>query len=57
LGKTWSAVVVSSGGMGILPIKVIVSVTDWKDRCYRNFWHIRIDHNQTGCGALSWAFS
>ena len=41
--KTRPAVVVSSDAIGILPIKVIVPVTDWKDRFSRNLWHIRVD--------------
>jgi mRNA interferase MazF len=41
--KTRPAVVVSSDAVGILPIKMIAPVTDWKDHYSRNLWHIRID--------------
>lgn len=41
--KTRPAVVVSSDAIGILPIKMIAPVTDWKDRYSWNLWHIRID--------------
>lgn len=45
--KTRPAVVVSSDAIGILPIKVIVPLTDWKDRYSKNLWHIRIDPDKT----------
>jgi mRNA interferase MazF len=41
--KTRPAVVVSSDTIGILPIKMIAPVMDWKDHYSRNLWHIRID--------------
>ena len=41
--KTRPAVVVSSDGVGRLPIKLVAPVTDWKDRYTGNVWHIRID--------------
>ena len=45
--KTRPAVVVSSDAIGILPIKMIAPVTDWKDHYARNLWHIRIDPDKT----------
>jgi mRNA interferase MazF len=39
--------VVSSDAIGILPIKMIAPVTDWKDRYSRNLLHIRIDPDKT----------
>jgi len=45
--KTRPAVVVSSDAIGILPIKIVAPVTDWKDRYSRNLWHIRIDPDKT----------
>ena len=45
--KTRPAVVVSSDAIGILPIKIVAPVTDWKDRYSRNLWHIRIDPDKS----------
>lgn len=45
--KTRPAVVVSSDAIGILPIKMIAPVTDWKDHFSRNLWHIRIEPDKT----------
>jgi mRNA interferase MazF len=41
--KIRPAVVVSSNEIGILPIKLIAPITDWKDRYSRNLWHVKID--------------
>jgi mRNA interferase MazF len=41
--KTRPAIVVNSNAIGKLPVKLIASVTDWKDYFNKNFWHIRID--------------
>ncbi|MCI0420273.1 MAG: type II toxin-antitoxin system PemK/MazF family toxin [Acidobacteria bacterium] len=41
--KIRPAVVVSSDGIGALPIKLVAPVTDWKDRYARQYWHVRID--------------
>ena len=41
--KTRPAVVLSSDGVGRLPIKLIAPITDWKDHYARNIWHIRLD--------------
>jgi mRNA interferase MazF len=41
--KIRPAVVVSSNHIGILPIKLVAPITDWKDRYFRNLWHVRID--------------
>jgi mRNA interferase MazF len=45
--KTRPAVVVSSDAIGILPIKIIAPVTEWKDHFSRNLWHIRLDSDKT----------
>ena len=45
--KTRPAVVVSSDAIGILPIKLIAPVTEWKNHYTRNLWHIRIDPDKT----------
>ena len=41
--KTRPAVVVSSDGVGRLPIKLVAPVTDWKEYFSSNIWHVRID--------------
>ncbi len=40
--KKRPAVVVSSDAVGILPIKLIAQVTDWKDRYTSNIWQVKI---------------
>lgn len=44
--KTRPAVVVSSDAAGILPVKLVAPITDWKDRYAQSFWHVRIDPDQ-----------
>jgi mRNA interferase MazF len=41
--KTRPAVIVSSDSVGVLPVKLIAPVTDWKDRYAHSSWHVRID--------------
>lgn len=41
--KIRPAVVISSNDVGALPIKLVAPITDWKDRYFRNLWHVRID--------------
>ncbi|MDO8588686.1 MAG: type II toxin-antitoxin system PemK/MazF family toxin [Armatimonadota bacterium] len=41
--KTRPAVVVSSDGVGILPIRVVVPITKWKDAFAGNCWHVKIE--------------
>ena len=40
--KKRPAVIVSSDAVGILPIKLIAPVTDWKERYTNNIWHVKI---------------
>ena len=44
--KTRPAVIVSSDLVGILPLKVIVPFTEWKDRYDQAPWMVRIDPDQ-----------
>jgi mRNA interferase MazF len=44
--RTRPAVIVSSDLIGILPLKVIVPLTEWKDRYGSAPWMVRIDCNQ-----------
>lgn len=44
--KTRPAVIISSDLIGILPLKVIVPFTDWKDRYASAPWMVRIDPDE-----------
>ena len=41
--KTRPAVIVSEDAIGILPLKVVVPVTDWKERYAVAPWMVRLD--------------
>jgi mRNA interferase MazF len=41
--KVRPAVVISSDGVGKLPIKFIAPITDWKPNFSENFWHVKIE--------------
>jgi len=41
--KSRPAVIISSDLIGILPLKVIIPFTDWKDRYASALWMVRID--------------
>lgn len=41
--KTRPAVIISSDLVGILPLKIVVPFTDWKDRYASAAWMVRID--------------
>ena len=41
--KTRPAVIVSSDLVGILPLKVVVPLTEWKDRYASASWMVRIE--------------
>jgi mRNA interferase MazF len=43
--KTRPVVVVSSDGIGKLPIKLVAPITDWKDAFTLNPWHVRLEPN------------
>jgi mRNA interferase MazF len=45
--KTRPAVIVNDDAIGILPLKIIVPITEWKDRYTISPWMIRIDPDQT----------
>jgi mRNA interferase MazF len=40
--KTRPAVIVSDDAIGVLPLKVIVPITDWKDRYAVAPWMVRL---------------
>jgi mRNA interferase MazF len=41
--KVRPVIIVSSDSIGILPIKLVAPVTDWKDRYTHSSWHVKID--------------
>jgi len=41
--KTRPAIIVNDDDLGILPLKVIVPVTDWKDKYETAVWMIKIE--------------
>lgn len=41
--KIRPAVVLSSDGLGRLPLRLVVPITGWKDAFSGNLWHVRID--------------
>ena len=41
--KSRPAVIVSSDGVGHLPIRLIAPITEWKPQFDRNLWHVRVD--------------
>jgi mRNA interferase MazF len=43
--KIRPAVVISSNTIGVLPIKLVAPITDWKDWYAGNLWHIKLNHN------------
>jgi mRNA interferase MazF len=43
--KTRPAVIVSDDAIGILPLKVIVPITEWKDRYAIAPWLVRVEPN------------
>ena len=43
--KTRPAIIVSDDAIGILPLKVIVPVTDWKDRYAIAPWMVQVEHD------------
>lgn len=52
--KTRPAVIVNDDAVGLLPLKVIVPVTEWKDRYSIAPWMVRIEANsENGLGKVS----
>lgn len=44
--KTRPAVIISSDLVGILPLKVVVPLTDWKDRYASAAWMVRLEPDE-----------
>lgn len=52
--KTRPAVIVNDDGVGVLPLRVIVPLTDWKDHYGVAPWMVRIEPTRSnGLGKLS----
>ncbi len=47
INKTRPAIIVNDDAMGILPLKVIVPITDWKDRYTIRAWMVRLEPDST----------
>jgi len=45
--KTRPVIIVSSDTIGILPLRVVVPVTDWKDHYHQAAWLVKISPNRT----------
>ncbi|MCI0336787.1 MAG: type II toxin-antitoxin system PemK/MazF family toxin [Acidobacteria bacterium] len=45
--KVRPACVVSSDALGVLPIKLVAPITEWKDRYENSLWHVRVDPDAT----------
>ncbi len=41
--KTRPVVVVSSDAVGVLPVKLVAPITEWKDYLTKNIWHVRVE--------------
>ena len=53
--KTRPAVILSSDLVGILPLKVIVPFTEWKERYAQAPWMVRIDPDKQNQLTKPWA--
>ncbi len=45
--KTRPVVIVNSDAIGILPIRLIAPITEWKDYFAGNVWHVKLEPNAT----------
>jgi mRNA interferase MazF len=45
--KTRPVVVVNSDAIGVLPIRLVAPITEWKDFLARNIWHVKIEPEVT----------
>jgi len=45
--KARPAVVVSSDAIGVLPIKLVAPITEWKEHLANNLWHVKIIANSS----------
>ena len=45
--KTRPVVVISSDAIGVLPIKLVAPLTEWKDNLAQNIWHVKLIPDST----------
>ncbi len=45
--KTRPVVVVSSEEIGVLPIRLVAPITEWKEAFAKNFWHVKLEPDLT----------
>jgi mRNA interferase MazF len=45
--KTRPVVVVSSDAIGVLPIRMVAPLTEWKDYFAGNVWHVKLEPGHT----------
>ena len=45
--KTRPVVIVNSDTIGVLPIRLIAPITEWKDYFAGNVWHVKLEPNAT----------
>ncbi len=45
--KTRPVIVVNSDAIGILPIRLVAPIMEWKDIFSNSIWHIRLDPDDT----------
>ena len=43
--KTRPVVIVNSDAIGVLPIRLIAPITEWKDYFAGNIWHVKLEPN------------
>lgn len=43
ISKTRPAIIVNNNAVGILPLKVVVPITDWKDEFTDRLWMVRLE--------------
>ena len=53
ISKTRPAVIVNDNTLGRLPLKIVVSLTDWKDRYAAATWMVRVLPNRVNSSARS----
>lgn len=44
--KTRPVVVLSSDAIGILPIKLVAPLTEWRDYLAQNIWHVKVEPDE-----------
>lgn len=45
--KTRPVVIVNSDAIGVLPIRLVAPITEWKDCFASNVWHVRLEADRT----------